>query len=205
MFSTADRLLIGSLAGATALAHYSICLQLAQQIHTLPAAGAGYLFPTVSRRLQAGESVRKLALVSTLGFCVMGLVIALPLFVAGRWILTLWIGAGFADENTSLLRWLAVAFVVLAANIGPYFFMMGATTARFVSLVVVASGLLSLATGVVLIPLWGVAAAAAMRGVYAASTGTIVFAMISNLYFKEAPGKVARAVAADGAPRDAAR
>src|SRR5205807_1118477 len=45
-----DVLLIGAILGSTQLAYYAVCVQLAQQVHALPAAAFSFLFPLVSGR-----------------------------------------------------------------------------------------------------------------------------------------------------------
>ncbi|MGH9426552.1 MAG: oligosaccharide flippase family protein, partial [Terriglobia bacterium] len=51
VFSHADRLVIGALLGTSALAVYTVCLQLAQQIHGVVGAGFSVVFPAISRRM----------------------------------------------------------------------------------------------------------------------------------------------------------
>ncbi|PPD41664.1 MAG: hypothetical protein CTY15_13205 [Methylocystis sp.] len=179
LFSTADRLLIGSLLGSTALAQYSVCLQLAQQVHTVPAAGAGFVFPLVSRRIQAGENIRRIGLGATVAFGLFAAALATPLIFFSHEILELWIGRDFADQNATLLRWLTIAFVILALNIGPYFLLLGANVARFVALVVVLGGALGLLAGLLFIPRLGLIGAVAVRIVYGIITSSTVFAMLS--------------------------
>ncbi|HSQ03877.1 MAG TPA: oligosaccharide flippase family protein, partial [Burkholderiales bacterium] len=56
LFVHADRLLIGALLGAQAVAFYSACTQLAQQVHALPAAAMGFLFPLMSRKAHTADA-----------------------------------------------------------------------------------------------------------------------------------------------------
>ena len=51
VFSYADRLLIGFMLGATSAAYYSVCVQAAQPIHGLIAAGLHFTFPHLSARM----------------------------------------------------------------------------------------------------------------------------------------------------------
>jgi O-antigen/teichoic acid export membrane protein len=166
MFATADRLLVGALLGSAALAQYSVCLQLAQQVQTIPAAGAGFLFPLFSRRIQSGESVSKIAMMATLAFGLLAAALATPLVVFGHWILTMWIGPDFADLNYGLLLWLTLAFVILAASIGPHFFLLGSDKAHMVALINIGAGVLALLAGVFLVRHSGVVGGAFMRAVY---------------------------------------
>ncbi len=181
LFSTADRLLVGALLGAAPLAEYSVCLQLAQQVHTVPSAGAGFLFPLVSRRMASGQRISRIAIGATIAFGLAAVCLALPLILFGHAILALWIGAGFADQSSGTLAWLAVAFVILAFNVGPHFLLLGSNTARFVAINSVAAGGVALATGIYLVPHLGVAGAVFMRVTYSLLICTSIFAMISVL------------------------
>ena len=167
LYSTADRLLVGSFLGAGALADYSICLQLAQQVHTVPAAGAGFMFPMVSRKLAAGESVLKVAVYGMLVFGAGALALAAPIFLFGHWILSVWIGEAFAAQNLGVLQLLAAGFVLLALNIGPHYFLLGSDGAHVVAWSNIASGVIALCAGLYAIPRLPLDGAAIMRLIYA--------------------------------------
>lgn len=171
-FSQADRLLIAALLGTSPLAYYTICVQLAQQVHGLPAAAFDFLFPQVSARHEAGKrkslkKVYRLAIVANLLFSVS---LMLPLILAGRPILSIWMGGSFAEHSHFLLSVLAVSFFLLSLGVAPYFTLLGLGKVRFASLTNVAGGILSLAGAAVLIPLFGLPGAAAGRLLYGAVT-----------------------------------
>ena len=152
LFGIADRALVGSLLGAADLAHYSVALQLAQQIHALPAAGLSVLFPSVSRNLQGNPNfslwkTTKLAITGNLLFS-SALTIALLMF--GKQILSLWLGTGEAEASSDVLWYLAIASWFLAINVVPHFILLGTGRARFVAISNLAAGVLSLSAMVVL-------------------------------------------------------
>jgi O-antigen/teichoic acid export membrane protein len=168
VFNQADRLLIGSLLGTTAVAYYTICMQLAQQVHGIVGAGFNFIFPHISARHEAGESdqlkrVYRLAVGVNVALVVL---LCVPLLIFGKTILTLWMGADFANRSYHLLTVLVVAFAVLAINVVPHFALLGLGKVRFVSLVNLAGGVLSLAAGASLIPFFGLIGAAVGRLLY---------------------------------------
>ena len=181
LFSTADRLLVGAFLGSGALAQYSVCLQLAQQVHAVPAAGAGFIFPLVSRRIEAGTNVRRLALGATVLFGIFAAVLALPLIFFGHAILSLWIGGGFADQNADLLALLAGAFVLLALNIGPHFFLLGSNASHYVAFSNILAGAISVLSGYFLVSQLGVTGGVFMRIVYGFVLMSGITAMMSVL------------------------
>jgi O-antigen/teichoic acid export membrane protein len=94
VLTTIDRVLIGTLLSAAAVAYYTVAFTLATRVSVVPGALAGSLFPKLSRgsgiesaRL-AGDAVTALAAVMTP--LVVGAIIALPIFMR------LWVGAAFA-------------------------------------------------------------------------------------------------------------
>lgn len=167
LFATVDRLLVGGMLGAEALARYSICLQLAQQVQTIPAAGAQFLFPTVSRRRQAGEDYRGLSLKASIAITGLGLAIGLPLAVLAEPLLRLWVGSEIAASSASLLMLLVLAFVILVANVGSFYVLLGAGQERFVAVVNIIAGVAGSIAAALLIGPFGVHGAALGKLVYA--------------------------------------
>src|SRR6266849_5894746 len=56
IFTQGDRLLIGGFMGTTAVAYYTICVQVAQPVHGLAASAFNFLFPHLSARHSAGDT-----------------------------------------------------------------------------------------------------------------------------------------------------
>lgn len=181
MFSTADRLIVGSMLGAHALAAYSVCLQLAQQIQTVPAAGAQFLFPAVSRSRAAGESYAPLAIRASLIIGGMSLLLALPVALFSHPILSLWVGKDIADAASVTLILLATGFAILGLNVGPHFVLLGAGRARFVAGINIVAGIVATGTGLFLVPHLALLGAAWARVSYALITLGNIGAMLSTL------------------------
>jgi O-antigen/teichoic acid export membrane protein len=178
MFATADRLIVGSVLGADALARYSVCLQLAQQIQTIPAAGAQVLFPMISRRMEHGEDVRSLVFKAMLWLTIFAAALAFPVILFSHMILTVWVGPNIADQASSVLTLLAVSFGILAINNVPHFVLLGLGKANSVAWVNIGAGILAVVASMVLIPLLGLIGATAGRLAYATVICLLIAIMI---------------------------
>jgi len=168
LFGQIDKLLIGAMLGTREVAYYTICAQLAQQIHSIPAAGFNFLFPLISRKSQY-EGVNDLRHIYTRCLTInvlFALLLALPLVFLGKHILTVWMGDHFANEAYILLVILSVAFWLLSINVVPHNTLLGLGSVRFVAISNLVGGTLSLIGMVGLIPLIGINGAAAGRLFY---------------------------------------
>lgn len=178
LFATADRLLVGSMMGAVALAHYSICVQLAQQVQTLPAAGAQVLLPRVSRLESEGVSYRTMAVRVMLVVIALATTFAIGLALVGGWLMQLWVGRAIAIEMATVLPLLAMGYAVLGANVVPHYVLLGAGRARFVAMLNVAAGIVAIAIAWLLIPTLGFTGAALGRFCYALVTSANIPVML---------------------------
>jgi len=170
IFSSADRLMVGSILGADALANYSICLQLAQQVQSIPAAFGGFLFPYFTKRSQAldDRNQSRLILASTGALSLLAIVIALPIVIGAHPILGLWVGSAVAADSSNLLRLLALGYCTLALPTAAHYFLYGIGKAKWVALSNLVAGILSLLLNFMLVPRFGALGAAASRFVYGA-------------------------------------
>lgn len=165
LFSHADRLLVGALLGASALTYYSVCLQMTQLTHTVPAAAMTFLFPLVSRR-SAQTDRQGMNRIAALGIgmsLALSLAFGLFLFVFGHQVLGLWMGREFATNSAGLLPWLTVAFLLLSLNIAPYYLLTGRGYVRFVSMINLAGSGIGLIAAWILMPFYGLVGAAFAR------------------------------------------
>lgn len=154
MFSVADRLLIGAIFGAADLARYSICLQLAQYLHTIPAAAMQVIFPWLSSKMAKGETTDGMFLYRKsllMGFAC--LLLPALLFMSSPAILTAWLGERFYTNNIEIELILVVAYSVLAFNVPAHFFLMGLGQAKFVCATNLVAGIVSITAAVLLAPL----------------------------------------------------
>lgn len=165
-----DRLIVGSTLGATALAHYGICIQLGSQIHAIPAAGLAFLLPLYGRRLAAGRSVPDAARVERNRVLVLTVAIATAaaggLAILGTPILDLWVGPAIREAIEAPFELTILCYFLLALNIGPYFMLLGQGNARLVSLTSLAGSVASVLAALVLIPEFGLAGGIAAKTVY---------------------------------------
>lgn len=166
LLSSVDRFVVGGLLGASALAHYSVCTQLAQQVHAVPAAAMGFLMPLATRKHHQGDDVRRVRRLALTANVLVALPLALALAVGADFGLRIWMGPDFAAENAGLLRWLTLAYLLLALNVAAHYLLLGEGEARFVSLTNIVGGILSSVGAGLLVPGFGVAGAAAGRLMY---------------------------------------
>jgi O-antigen/teichoic acid export membrane protein/glycosyltransferase involved in cell wall biosynthesis len=171
IFSQADRLLIGSLVGTGALAVYSVCLQLAQPVHGLVAAGFSVLFPALSRRIGATDTegfaqnlwtLMKLNVACSLALVISGWFLAGPLLV-------LLMGERFAAQAITTLQWLVVACFFQAIQVVPHFILMATGDMLFLTLTSVVGLGATLGVMLVALPSFGL-----MGAVLGRLTGGVV-------------------------------
>ena len=136
LFFSFDRWAVGVYVGSASLAAYSVCSQLAQLTHSVPAAAAQVLIPWAAARRNSARSfantkmMRDVAAIAAVLSCIPA---ALVLALAPH-ILSLWISPQFADEHAALLRHLAVVFLLLAINIPFFDILIGLGDTRFAAL-----------------------------------------------------------------------
>ena len=157
LFSVVDRLAVGAIFGAADLARYSICMQLAQLVHGVQATALQPLFPWVAARLAShraasAATLKRIAVVGGLA-C---MVVPLFLIAFADSILSLWIGAAFAQENLGLSRILMGAYGLLAFNIPVHYLLLGLGNVRFLAATNILASTVSLGASLLLSP-WGLA------------------------------------------------
>ncbi|ADW67656.1 lipopolysaccharide biosynthesis protein [Granulicella tundricola] len=165
IFSQADRLLLGTTLGASAVAYYGICVQVAQPIHGLTSAGLHFLFPHLASRsalethTELGRPIAKAFLLNLAGA---GVLLALVLAV-GPWAIKSWIGPVFVTDSATLLPEIALSFGLLALNITAHYTLMAFGRVRIVTAANMVGGGLMLVAMTLLIPHRGVQGAALAR------------------------------------------
>lgn len=188
LFGTADRLLIGGHLGADALARYSVCLQLAQQVAAIPAAAAQVLLPYVSRaQAEGSRQVRTIAIRAMIALCAVAGGLALVLILFGHTILRLWVGSDFAATGAPILAILAIAFAVLAINNVPHFVLLGLNRSRFVALVNLGAGFAALGATWLALRSFELNGAAYGRLAYAVMICLLIVEMFKRLRGPSAP------------------
>lgn len=167
-FSYADRFLVAAMMGTAPVGVYVLCVQVTQPIHGLASAAFNFVFPHLSLRHEAGEvhGPRRVFRLAMFANFVVTALVTVPFVCFGRPLLRLWIGPQFAEQAHVVLAVLAIGFAILAINVVPYYTLLAWGQVRFVSLVNLAGGVLSLACAVTLIPLFGLTGAALGRIIY---------------------------------------
>lgn len=153
-FYSFDRWAVGYFMGSVALSAYSVCSQLAQLTHSIPAAAAQMLTPWAASkgiktsRANDARQLRNVAVVGAGLACLAPLV----LLATAPVILKFWVGPAFAAENTVLLRHLAFVFLLLSINIPFFSILIGLGFARYAALLTLAAGSLYAVSAIAIAP-----------------------------------------------------
>lgn len=151
LFSVADRLLVGAIFGATDLARYSVCLQLAQFAHAIPAVAMQIIFPWASAKTEKGKSLRQLPLKKYALYAgALCAILPLMLYFSLPVVLKIWMGEEFFVENITLGSVLLLAYGILAFNVPAHYLLMGLGKIKYLSLINLAAGLASVVTSLLL-------------------------------------------------------
>lgn len=187
LFGVADRMLVGSLLGATSLTYYSIASQLAMQIHAISAAGLSVIFPKVSRKLEGSGrfSLWRAAKFTMVANLLLSSAIAVALFLIGPTLLRIWIGTASSIPTAKLLPWLIMAYWVLALNVVPYYLLLGMGRMRFVGLTVLFCGIVGATSMYFAVIHAGLIGTPTGRGVYALLSLALFFPLVSHFVTKQ--------------------
>lgn len=166
LWSTADRMIVGSYLGATSLAHYAVISQLAQQVHALPAASFSVIFPMLSRRLASTEGLPVSGVIGRAFAVEAGIAasLALGLVAFGPLIMFHWIGP--ISGGRPVLYAITAAYFVLALNVVPHYFLLAGGKIRFLAIINVLAGILQTITLLLLIDRNGLVGVGVSRVVY---------------------------------------
>ena len=181
-FSQADRLVVGFFLGAPAVAVYSICAQAAQPVHGILGSGFHALFPHLSSRSET-EPLADLRHTVSAAFktnLVLAAILATPMILLSRSILSLWMGQDFARQAWLILSILAGSFALLAVNVTAHYTLLAIGLVRRVTYLNLAAGAAMLLLMLVLTPKFGIVGTACARLIY----GPITWAMYYPLYIR---------------------
>ena len=173
-FSAADQLLIGGLLGPTALARYSVCLQIAQNVHMLPSVMTQVIFPRLSALgasvdANRGNEILRTSTIVTVGAALM---LGVPLIVLAHPLLGIWIGPRFAAVSYGLRRVLVGGHLTLAFTVAPYIVLLGAGRSARSAVIVLTAGAAQFVSAVLAAPL-GLFVVACTRFVYSLMTALL--------------------------------
>jgi O-antigen/teichoic acid export membrane protein len=168
VFSHADRLFVGLLMGAPAIAYYGLCVQAAQPIHGLISSGMHFLFPHLSARYPVA-SLSEIRSKVMLAFKINGALVfalSLPVIVFGSRFLTLWIGSTFERPPLLMFPTIVCGYALLGMNITAHYALLAAGHVRVVTYLNLLAGIAMLLVMAILIPSHGLQGAALARLVY---------------------------------------
>lgn len=182
LFGVADRILVGSLLGASSLTYYSIASQLAMQVHAVSAAGLSVIFPKVSRKLEGGGhfSLWRVTKLTMAGNLLLSTFVALMLLLLGPMLLHFWVGAASAAPTAQILPWLVIAYWILALNIVPYYILLGMGRMRLVGLTILSCGLAAVTAMYFAITSEGLIGTPVGRSVYALLSLALIVPLVRH-------------------------
>lgn len=168
IFTQADRLLIGALAGTTAVAYYSVCVQAAQPIHGLIASGLHFLFPHLSHRVShfSSDDLKRVIVPVLCLNAILALCFSVPIAVFSKPLLSAWMGPAVALQAGTVLSIVAISFGLLGLNITGHYALLALGQVRLVSILNLVGGTAMLAAMMLLVPRYGLVGAAIGRLFY---------------------------------------
>ena len=187
LFNHADRWAIGAMLGASAVAYYSVCVQIAQPVHALISAGLNVIFPHLSAKTATTPAAHLHRLVSRilrLNLCLAVLVaslVGLSAMPFMSWLL----GADFSQRAWPPLAILIIAFALLAGNITGHFTLLAFGDAGYVCAVNLSAAALSFALLFALAPPFGLVGASISRLAYGPVTWLVYARLRQRLAARE--------------------
>ena len=180
VFGQVDRLIIGLILGAPAVALYALCTQAAQTIHGIAGAGLHILFPHLSSRFEA-EPLADLRHTVWIAFktnLLLATLLGAPIILLSRPILSLWMGPGFARQAWPILSILGAGFALFALNVTAHYALLAVGRVRLVTVLNLAAGAVMLLLMLVFTPRFGMVGTACARLI----TGPITCILYYPLY-----------------------
>ena len=160
-----DRFLIGSLLSVTAVAYYTTPQDTITKLLALPAAMVGVLFPYIASQHKTDRDLclaRSRNIVAQI-FILLFPVIAVTVIFAQA-IMTLWLGAEFADQSYRLLQLFALGALINALAQVPATMLQGVGKPKWPALIHLTELLLYVPASFLAIRHWGLAGAALVWG-----------------------------------------
>jgi O-antigen/teichoic acid export membrane protein len=184
LFTQADRILAGAILGASAVTAYALCVQIAQPVYGLAAAGLHFLFPYLAGK-NAVVSVPKLRRAILIAFAVNALFVlaaSIAVFVAGRPFLSAWVGKELAVQANIVLSPIIWSFALLGLNVTGYYALLALGRVRLVTWINLLGGSLMLLSMLRLVPRYGIRGIAMSRLVYGILSLAIYFPLARILF-----------------------
>lgn len=180
LFASVDRLIVGSAIGSSALGQYAIYVQITQQIHAIPSAGASVIFPAIGRIKKSGSSIHSLAIYSFITVFLISTIIGIVLYKFGDDILNIWFKNTKVDYIT--YNTLILSFILLSISIVMHYIVMGLNKPHQLAIGSVIAGLVSCFFCCFEIDTFGMAAGAVGKVIYALVTLLVMLYFIFKGY-----------------------
>jgi O-antigen/teichoic acid export membrane protein len=183
LFSQMDRLILGVSLGAVAVASYALCVQLAQPLFGLTAAGLHFLFPYLSGRVDTlprtalKRTLRK-AFICNLVLVAIGTILLLAF---GQPLLQAWAGTAIAQTAAPFFPLVIVGSALLGLSVTPTYALLALGNARSVAWLSIAGGGAMLLMMVWLLPRSGVQGLASARLFYGFFSLLLYFPLLRSL------------------------
>ncbi len=163
-----DRLVIGAALGAAAVSSYVMCVQLAQPVYGITAAGFHFLFPRISMQYARNDerSMRRTTITAVaVNWIAVAAGTGLLLFF-GHWILRAWGGAEIASLGRPVLPIVLCSTAISALSITGSYSMLAMGRVQLVTWLNVAAAGLMVAAMFRLVPAFGIRGMAIARLAY---------------------------------------
>jgi O-antigen/teichoic acid export membrane protein len=186
VFGQVDKLFLGVSLGATAVASYTLCVQMAQPVYGIAASGLHFIFPYIAGR-QALESAATLKRTVAIVFSINLLIVlsgAAFLLILGPFILRIWIGNAVAQDAACILPSIVWSAALLGLNITGSYTLLALGRVRVLTCLNITGGGAMILLMTFLLPHYGTTGLIAARTAYAL-IALLVYWPISQLLFAE--------------------
>jgi O-antigen/teichoic acid export membrane protein len=183
IFGQVDRLALGLSLGATAVASYALCTQMAQPIFGFAASGLHFLFPYLSNRRSSSNVAGlrnpvRIAFACNLMFVV---VTASFLLLFGDRILRTWAGAAIAGSAAPVMATIVWSSALLGMNVTATYALLALGRVQVVTWLNLAGGAAMLVMMIYLTPRLGIEGVAIARVTYGLITLAMYYPLVRVL------------------------
>ena len=183
IFTQTDRLMLGVSLGATAVTAYVLCVQMAQPIYGIAAAGLHFLFPHLAGlQTNHNSSVLRQVVLTAVAFNAAFVAVSTTtVLFMGHEVLRLWVGASIAEKSVALLAPIAWGFALLGLNVTGYYAMLALGRVRTVTTLGIAGGATMVALMTLLLPRMGISGLVVARLSYGAISLLVYYPLFQLL------------------------
>jgi O-antigen/teichoic acid export membrane protein len=157
IFSQTDRLITGISLGATTVAAYALCVQMAQPIYGFAASGLHFLFPYLAQQRTTASTgaLRRAVLIAFLANVALVALGTAALLVFGNRVLRLWGGDAIAHSSAHILAPIVWSMALLGLNVTGTYAMLALGRVRAVTWLNLGGGVVMLLLIMWLLPHYG--------------------------------------------------